>query len=319
MPKSRTVTSEQLTPNATILVQGRIVYCRIRSQVAGEELARRNQQNIARGMSPRTNPYTTVQICNANVIKSDPNAPMLTPEETFVLESMYTSANPEHAGMNYQAYNSGQYLPRLCVRDGAAVNELAPEQIEGELANGLLVTLVLRTFASRQGYNKKGISLDMVICDEPIRYWGGTANLSKYGLTANLSSTRQAANPAAAPAAAPAGYVQPASYPAQPAVQPAGYAQPAQPAGYPPQTAPAGYPAQPAVQPAVQTQPAQPAVQTQPAQPAPGPMPYTPGADMAPFGFPGGTPAGAPTPASPYAGQPGAGITYDPNAPDRGY
>ena len=300
MPKNRTVSANQLADNTTFLIRGRVLYSRIRSQVAGEELARQNQRAMQQGRQPRNRPYTTLSICQAEVVRANPNAPMMNPEEIFATESLYTSTTQPNNGLCYSADNTGNYLPRLCVQEGNMVTELSADEIHGELDNGLLVTMVMRVYNS--GKPNKGITLDTIIVNEPIRFYqgGAAANLEKYGLTVNLQPNRQQA---AAPAqAAPAmGGPQPA-YPAQAPMQ--------------------------------QPMPA-------PQAPAPGVVPnnvgygYTPGMDTMPFGQgqapaaapanpygnPYGAPAGAPAAAPAAAPNPNGapGIMYDPNAPERAY
>lgn len=300
MPKNRTVSANQLADNTTFLIRGRVLYSRIRSQVAGEELARQNQRAMQQGRQPRNRPYTTLSICQAEVVRANPNAPMMNPEEIFATESLYTSTTQPNNGLCYSADNTGNYLPRLCVQEGNMVTELSADEIHGELDNGLLVTMVMRVYNS--GKPNKGITLDTIIVNEPIRFYqgGAAANLEKYGLTVNLQPNRQQA-------AAPA------------------------------QTAPAmggPQPAYPAQAPMQQPMPA-------PQAPAPGVVPnnvgygYTPGMDTMPFGQgqapaaapanpygnPYGVPAGAPAAAPAAAPNPNGapGIMYDPNAPERAY
>lgn len=300
MPKNRTVSANQLADNTTFLIRGRVLYSRIRSQVAGEELARQNQRAMQQGRQPRNRPYTTLSICQAEVVRANPNAPMMNPEEIFATESLYTSTTQPNNGLCYSADNTGNYLPRLCVQEGNMVTELSADEIHGELDNGLLVTMVMRIYNS--GKPNKGITLDTIIVNEPIRFYqgGAAANLEKYGLTVNLQPNRQQA-------AAPA------------------------------QTAPAmggPQPAYPAQAPMQQPMPA-------PQAPAPGVVPnnvgygYTPGMDTMPFGQgqapaaapanpygnPYGAPAGAPAAAPAAAPNPNGapGIMYDPNAPERAY
>ena len=300
MPKNRTVSANQLADNTTFLIRGRVLYSRIRSQVAGEELARQNQRAMQQGRQPRNRPYTTLSICQAEVIRANPNAPMMNPEEIFATESLYTSTTQPNNGLCYSADNTGNYLPRLCVQEGNMVTELSADEIHGELDNGLLVTMVMRIYNS--GKPNKGITLDTIIVNEPIRFYqgGAAANLEKYGLTVNLQPNRQQA---AAPAQ---------TAPAMGGPQPA-------------------YPAQAPMQQPVQA----------PQAPAPGVVPnnvgygYTPGMDTMPFGQgqapaaapanpygnPYGVPAGAPAAAPAAAPNPNGapGIMYDPNAPERAY
>ena len=301
MPKNRTVSANQLADNTTFLIRGRVLYSRIRSQVAGEELARQNQRAMQQGRQPRNRPYTTLSICQAEVVRANPNAPMMNPEEIFATESLYTSTTQPNNGLCYSADNTGNYLPRLCVQEGNMVTELSADEIHGELDNGLLVTMVMRVYNS--GKPNKGITLDTIIVNEPIRFYqgGAAANLEKYGLTVNLQPNRQQA---AAPAQ---------TAPAMGGPQPA-------------------YPAQAPMQQPMQA----------PQAPAPGVVPnnvgygYTPGMDTMPFGQgqaapaaapanpygnPYGAPAGAPTAAPAAAPNPNGapGIMYDPNAPERAY
>ena len=300
MPKNRTVSANQLADNTTFLIRGRVLYSRIRSQVAGEELARQNQRAMQQGRQPRNRPYTTLSICQAEVVRANPNAPMMNPEEIFATESLYTSTTQPNNGLCYSADNTGNYLPRLCVQEGNMVTELSADEIHGELDNGLLVTMVMRIYNS--GKPNKGITLDTIIVNEPIRFYqgGAAANLEKYGLTVNLQPNRQQA---AAPAQ---------TAPAMGGPQPA-------------------YPAQAPMQQPMQA----------PQAPAPGVVPnnvgygYTPGMDTMPFGQgqapaaapanpygnPYGVPAGAPaaTPAAAPNPNGAPGIMYDPNAPERAY
>ena len=300
MPKNRTVSANQLADNTTFLIRGRVLYSRIRSQVAGEELARQNQRAMQQGRQPRNRPYTTLSICQAEVVRANPNAPMMNPEEIFATESLYTSTTQPNNGLCYSADNTGNYLPRLCVQEGNMVTELSADEIHGELDNGLLVTMVMRIYNS--GKPNKGITLDTIIVNEPIRFYqgGAAANLEKYGLTVNLQPNRQQA---AAPAQ---------TAPAMGGPQPA-------------------YPAQAPMQQPMQA----------PQAPAPGVVPnnvgygYTPGMDTMPFGQgqapaaapanpygnPYGAPAGAPAAAPTAAPNPNGapGIMYDPNAPERAY
>ena len=300
MPKNRTVSANQLADNTTFLIRGRVLYSRIRSQVAGEELARQNQRAMQQGRQPRNRPYTTLSICQAEVVRANPNAPMMNPEEIFATESLYTSTTQPNNGLCYSADNTGNYLPRLCVQEGNMVTELSADEIHGELDNGLLVTMVMRIYNS--GKPNKGITLDTIIVNEPIRFYqgGAAANLEKYGLTVNLQPNRQQA---AAPAQ---------TAPAMGGPQPA-------------------YPAQAPMQQPMQA----------PQAPAPGVVPnnvgygYTPGMDTMPFGQgqapaaapanpygnPYGAPAGAPAAAPAAAPNPNGApaIMYDPNAPERAY
>lgn len=251
---NRTVTINQLAVGANIVVRGKLGYSRLTSQIAGEELRKQNERNQSRGQQPVSRPYTTATIYDASVICKDPNH--LSNEEIYAQESLYTSVSA--AGSQrlncFTGNNKGNNLPWIAVArsDGSGfADKVAPE---GELAQGLDVTLILRVFKGRVSNN--GISLDGVIVNEPIRYYtpANDANLAAYGI-------QLAGNPAPVqPAVAAPVQTQPPMYPAN---------EPAPAAPFAPQFQP--QPQAPAPAPQV-TQPPQPA----PAAPfAPVPNPYS--------------------------------------------
>lgn len=202
MAKNRTVSTNQLENNELFLIQGKVTYSRIRTQIAGEELIKANARRAQQGINPKNNPYTTISICDAQVVRSNPNDANMSLAEIYATESLYQSNSKNAQGLCYSIDNTSRYLPRICVRNGSQVDELPADQIHGELANGLLVTLVMRVYNTNKP--NKGVTLDAVICDEPIRFYGGaSANLEKYGLTLNMQETRQAAQPPMQPAIEP--------------------------------------------------------------------------------------------------------------------
>jgi hypothetical protein len=85
--------------------------------------------------------------------------------------------------------NKSYSLPDVYTRDGADPTKLIPICLEGELAPSMKVTLLMRVFPTKMN---KGISLDAVICDEPIRYVGGagatSGALSAAGFTVAAAS-----------------------------------------------------------------------------------------------------------------------------------
>jgi len=174
---NRTIQTAQLTPNATFAVRGKLSYARIASQISGQELQNDIRRRQARGWIPTTRPYTTATVCNAQVVVPDPQH--MTPEQQYAQESLYTStSNP---GLMYTAKNTGKFLPWVGVlsADHKSVDQIIPE---GELARDLDVTLVMRVF---QGKPNKGITLDGIIVNEPIRYFNSAAagqGVSELGL-----------------------------------------------------------------------------------------------------------------------------------------
>lgn len=185
MPRS--INTNQLTAGKTFMVRGNITYCRIASQIAGDELAKSDARIQQKGWNPVGRPHTTVTICNARVECVNPNQPSL--EEQYGMESMFTSqseiARDNGGGYCFQGMNKGKFLPFVGVRrqnEPNTVDEIVPEN---ELATGLDVTLVMRVF---QGKPNKGVSLDGVIVNEPLRYRTNNATasaLADLGITFN--------------------------------------------------------------------------------------------------------------------------------------
>lgn len=166
MANNRTVALAQLGVGKTFLVNGNITYCRITSQIAGEELAKSDLRRTQKGWLAVGRPHTTIQLCNASVICNNPQAK--TPEEIYGIESLFVSASEiardNGGGYSFTGMNKGKYLPWVGVAEGNVVNEIHPS---AELAVGLNVTLLMRVF---QGKPNKGVTLDGVIVNEPIRY-----------------------------------------------------------------------------------------------------------------------------------------------------
>lgn len=159
------VTASQIRPNQIIYVRGRLTFSRIASKIEGEELAKMNERKKAQGRKDITEkPHTTATICNAQVVPANPAG--LTPEEIFIAERMGMSTkNPENG--NYcTSINKGNSLPK--VMQLVSEGKYKEVRVERELANGLDVTLVIRTF---KGNPNNGTALDGIFVNEEIRYF----------------------------------------------------------------------------------------------------------------------------------------------------
>lgn len=220
------VNATQLTPNSTVLVKGKLTYSRLAKLVEGEALAAVDAQRIKNNMQPIGRAHTSVNLAEAEVLFVNPASP--TTEEIFVHERRFASAkHPEH-GMSYGIDNKSAKLPIVGVKKADGTTDQLI--LEGDLAAGLEVTLVLRVYKPK-GYPNCGLSLDMVILHEEPRYYNAginTGELAARGIIFNTPPVAVAA-PAAAPAAqAAAGYPAgtdpntglPAPAPAVAAVQP---------------------------------------------------------------------------------------------------
>lgn len=182
---NRTITTNQLTPGRIFLVRGKVGFSRLTSRIEGEELQQDIQRRRSKGWLPIEKPYTTITINQAEVIVKDSNN--IQPEEQYAIESLYTSSSQRgQGGYSYTANNKGtRALPYIAVTRASAPGVVDQIQPEGELANGLDVTLVMRVF---KGKPNIGVSLDGVIVNEPIRYFDNTragAGLDGFGITFN--------------------------------------------------------------------------------------------------------------------------------------
>lgn len=182
---NRTITTNQLTPGRIFLVRGKVGFSRLTSRIEGEELQQDIQRRRSKGWLPIEKPYTTITINQAEVIVKNRNN--IQPEEQYAIESLYMSSSQRgQGGYSYTANNKGtRALPYIAVTRAGTQDVVDQIQPEGELANGLDVTLVMRVF---KGKPNMGVSLDGVIVNEPIRYFDNTRagdGLDGFGITFN--------------------------------------------------------------------------------------------------------------------------------------
>lgn len=198
---SKTISVNSLEPDSTYLVRGKITFSRVSRQTTDDERAKANSQR----KHPIDKNYTTVSICNAQILAKNPNDPTLA--ERYAAECLYQSSSPDNPGNNFTAMNKSHNLPRVAVVDPNSPNTYNEIALEGELAAGLDVTLVMRVF---KGAGNNGVSLDRVLVNEPIRYYQGfdktvAEKLSDFGITYNtMPKTQQTAQPQAQPQTQPA-------------------------------------------------------------------------------------------------------------------
>lgn len=173
---THTISNNQLRPDQTIWVRGQLTYSRVKNQIAGAELEADIQRKRQNGRIPIEKPYTTASICNAQILYLNPQQPTL--EEKFIEERLYTSE--KNPGYNYSAVNKGNKLPFIGRIENNQCIQIVPE---GELDNGLDVTLLIRVF---KGKPQNGTTLDGIIVNEPIRYYSSSSikqGLAERGLT----------------------------------------------------------------------------------------------------------------------------------------
>jgi hypothetical protein len=165
----KTISNNQLTPDAVYFVRGKVGYSRITRHTTDEERETANKRRT----HPIDKNYTSVTLYDAQVLAKDPQNPTI--EERYAVECLYHSSSPNYPGNNFQAMNKSRNLPQVGVIQ-AGTNHYDGINIKSELASGLDVTLVMRVF---KGQGNNGVSLDKVLVNEPIRYYGGNSNVDK--------------------------------------------------------------------------------------------------------------------------------------------
>lgn len=195
------INATQLTPNATVHIRGKLTFSRLAKLIDGEELANSDAQRRQRKMIPVGRPHTSVSLAHAEVVYADPNAP--TTEELFVAERRYTSQQADQ-GLCYSMDNKSSKLPIVGVQNTA---DGTVEQVilESDLAAGIDVTLVMRVYKP-QGHPNCGLSLDLVLLHEPVRYYNVGVNTGELAARGIIFTTppKQVSGAEAAAGAAPA-------------------------------------------------------------------------------------------------------------------
>lgn len=262
-----------LSDKEFIRIRGKVDYSRITRKIEGEALAAENARRAQLGLTAVDKAFTTMTLSGAAVEFDDPNN--LTVNDLYARDRMlYTSNKHPEKGYCVTGMNKGNSLPAVYQRDAANPNSVKPIFPAEELAQGLDVTIIFRVFKPKRAGMHTGMTLETVICNEPVRTSNGSgseATMRALGFNIEAADPNelaeyqarqaQTAQPAAvpvgqqpintapnnygapvqpgygAPVQQPAGYAQPAPQAPNYAPQPAGYAQPA-PQGYPQAGAP---------------------------------------------------------------------------------
>lgn len=183
------IAPSSLTEGRTIVVRGRVQYSHVMSMIEGEALQRSIQQQRNNGSKfPTDKPHTRIVVENAQVIPADQNN--LTLEEQYVQNRFYTSK--KNPGVTCFAMdNKSPFLPPVWVPQNA--NDLSEGYVqltepEGELDNGLDVSLILETFRSGDNPNR-GVGLNSIVVHEAVRYYSNSSldrdHLAKMGIVLN--------------------------------------------------------------------------------------------------------------------------------------
>lgn len=199
-----TISAESLQPNVTVIVRGKTTFSRIASLIQGKELEKRVSNS--KSLYPTREPHTSISVSEPQIVSLGGDAG-LTREEQHVQERFYTSKSGANQGKAmFGIDNKSPYLPTVLAPDEENPGSHTQVVLERDLDAGLDVTLVLKTFAPKGGYQKKGIGLQQVILNEPLRYYSqgiDESALSAIGVTVAGPLTQVSANDAPATAVPP--------------------------------------------------------------------------------------------------------------------
>lgn len=166
------IKAHQLKEDQTIVVRGKLEYSRLMSMIDGEELQRRiAQQRQIGSMYFTDKPHTTITLRGVQVVYSDPNNP--TVEEQYVAQKCYNSKKHPDKGLMFNLDNKSPFLPPVWVPSNPANLAEGYVQLtdpEGELDNGLDISLIMTTFKAGNNANL-GLGLTAVVVNEEPRYY----------------------------------------------------------------------------------------------------------------------------------------------------
>ncbi|MFD9867522.1 hypothetical protein ACFXI8_23865 [Streptomyces niveus] len=198
------ISASRITEGKNVFIRGKLGFAVLARLIEGEELVASDERRTKNGMSPIGKPHTTATIIHAEVQCADPNNPTL--EEQFVSERRYDSPKRPETGPNYAIDSKGSTLPVIVIPSPKGDGTYDQDESGRELAQGLDVTLVLRTYKPKN-FNNRGLALEQVIVHEEPQYYkaGGIvdhAELAARGIVLNGTPRPVQATPAsAAPAA----------------------------------------------------------------------------------------------------------------------
>ncbi|MDQ1031367.1 hypothetical protein QF035_008949 [Streptomyces umbrinus] len=198
------ISASQITEGKNVFIRGKLGFAVLARLIDGAELVASDQRKTQNGMTPVGKPHITATIIHAEVQFADPNNP--TPEEQFVSERRYDSPKRPETGSNYSIDSKGSTLPVIAIPSSKGDGTYDQDESGQELAQGLDVTLVLRTYKPKN-FSNRGLALEQVIVHEAPRYYNANgvdpAELAARGIVLNGTPRHLQATPAsAAPAVA---------------------------------------------------------------------------------------------------------------------
>lgn len=153
----------------TIVLKGKVTYCRIARKIEGEELERQNKEKEAKGMYPSTRPYYALTLEDVEIVRGQG-----TPLAQYHGQEVYTNK----AGKNAISLTSIGTYPPTVMHKGVGQAEPQAITLEKDLATGQEVEVLMNVFTSNQ-YKKLSSSFKAILLPEgEIRYYEGNANAS---------------------------------------------------------------------------------------------------------------------------------------------
>lgn len=202
-----------------IVIKGEMTFSRVFNRIEGEEFQKDVERRRAAGRIPETGPYFTLSIKNP-VITSGADTPLA----KFHEQGFYSNKNTGELTLSLTSKSSMPVGAFQLQDDGTAI----PIQLEGELAQGQEVYVLINTFKSKNYANLSSSFSALMFPVGPINYYksGISQALAGFGVKQGVAPTTTAA---AAPAQ-PAAPVQPVAETAAPVqTEQAGFVPPVQP------------------------------------------------------------------------------------------
>jgi hypothetical protein len=194
--------TDQLTPKATMVVEGTLAFSRLVTRYEGDELAKRVASSRQAGQRyPTTEPYYTISLLDPQVVQLGTTPSV---EEQYIAERFFTHRSGKNAGRTGFSFDAVATFPP------SRYQFLGHSQIEAieddrELDSGLRVRLVLTVFHSEKN-QANGVGLDAVLVMDKARFFEpqtiGSAVETLRGLGLTVIEPPAPVQTAAAPAQA---------------------------------------------------------------------------------------------------------------------
>lgn len=179
---NRQFTTDMLKAGDTFVVRGKTSYPKLTRVIEGEELQEEIKRSTQQGRVPITNPHSYTTLTDASIEFANPNQP--TTAELYAQERLFQNKDGK---ICYSAIRKSQTLAEYGIVDPNDYTKIHQIYLDPDrmLASGLEVKCYFRIFDTKAGMHK-GVSLDSVIFQEPVRYYefsNTESQLSARGLT----------------------------------------------------------------------------------------------------------------------------------------